>query len=350
MLAAVLAAGVVTTVHTAPAFASSAAVSTTTAALAASMRETVFQMSFNQALQSEIRDAAYVAVVANDEAKIREFVLVGYHRAKDRATQRETLNTAVIREINRTAIPGSEVQGSSESALRSSFNAQETYVHSGYDRAVELDRVHDNKRQERLARLAAEDRAYVTHLAAHDPGAQVRAAAQRALSGGDDRSIGLFFAYEWKIGAELDTERFVRTTTEQNQVWHDQIARLTASALAAEAAEREASGELARKYRLEAQQTWEQVDREAGQSSVDWLAEKTKADAQAAMWAEVAEYARAAQSEQDWLAVLEQANSGRITWEEAAGKARDSAAHWLAVAEQARKAAKDAANRDLGDR
>ncbi|MGZ3142247.1 hypothetical protein ACVDFE_09685 [Lentzea chajnantorensis] len=349
-LAAALAAGAVGTVHATPAFAESVAISTTATALAASMRETVFQMSFNAALQSEVRDAAYVAMASNDEAKIREFVLVGYGKAKTRATQRERLNTDIIREINRTAIPGSEVQGSSLSALGSSFNAQELYVHSGYDRAVELDRVHDNKRQERLARLSGEDRAYVAHLAATDPGVQVRAAAQRALSGGDDRSIGLFFAYEWKIGAELDTERFVRTTTEQNQVWHDQIARLTASALAAEAAEREASGELARKHRLEAQQLWEQVDREAGESSVDWLAEKAKADRQAAMWAEVAEYARGAQSEQDWLAILAQANSGRITWEEAAGKARDSAAHWQAVAEQARKAAKDAADRDLGDR
>lgn len=350
LLAAVLAAGAVGTVTTAPAFADSVMVSTTTTALAASMRQAVFQMSYNLDLPSEVRDAAYVAVAANDEAKVREFMLVGYRKATDRARKREKLNTDIIREINRTAIPGSEVQGSSRDALGSSFTAQEIYVQSGYDRAVELDRVHNDKRQENLARLAGEDRDYVAFLAANDPGEHVRAAAQRALAGGDDRSIGLFFTYEWKIGAQVDTERFIRTTTEQNQLWHDQIARLTASALAAEAAEREASGELARKHRLEARQAWEQVDREAGESSVDWLAEKVKADAQAAMWAQVAEYARAAQSEQDWQKILQEANSGIRSWQSVAADARDSAARWLAVAEQARQAAKDAADRDLGDR
>ncbi|ANZ37706.1 hypothetical protein BBK82_18230 [Lentzea guizhouensis] len=350
LLAAVIAAGVVGTVHATPAFADSVVTTTTTTALAASMRESVFQMSYNSALPSEVRDAAYVAVAANDEAKIREFVLVGYRKAKDRATAREKLDSDVIREINRTAVPGSEVQGSSAEALRSSATARQEYLHSGHDRAVELDRVHDNKRQENLARLAEEDRAYVTHLAANDPGVQVRAAAVRALSGGDDRSIGLFFAYEWKIAAEIDTERFVRTTTELNQVWLDRIAHLTASAVAAEKAEREASGELARKHRLEAKQAWEDIDREADQSSVDWLAEKAKADRQAAMWAQVAEYARAAQSDQDWTTILQEALDGRRSWEDVAGQAASSATHWQAVAKHAREAAKDAADRDLGDR
>jgi hypothetical protein len=349
LLAAVFAAGTVTTVHATPAFADSVAAGTTTA-LAASMRETVFKMSENPELQTEVRDAAYVAVASNSDAKIREFVLVGYGKAKTRAAQREQLNTDIIREINRTAIPYSEVHGSSGDVLRGSFNAQEQYVLSGYDQAVELDRVNDNKRQERLARLSDEDRRYVLHLATNDPGLQVRAAAAGALAAGDDRSIGLFFKYEWKIAAQLDTERFVRTVTEQSRLWHDNIARLTASALAAEKAEREASGELARKHRLEARTAWEQVDREAEQSSVDWLAQKTKADAQAAMWAQVAEHARTAQSEQDWLAVLREAVNGQRSWESLASDARSSAAHWKAVAEQARQAARDAADRDLGDR
>src|SRR5688500_2547653 len=99
LLAAVLAAGVTGTVHATPAFAGSVVTSTTTAALAASMRESVFQMSYNHDLPSEVRDAAYVAVAANNEAKIREFVLVGYRKAKDRATAREKLDEDVIREI-----------------------------------------------------------------------------------------------------------------------------------------------------------------------------------------------------------------------------------------------------------
>ncbi|WP_258948760.1 hypothetical protein [Lentzea californiensis] len=350
LLAAVLAAGVTGTVLTAPAVAQSDVVNTTTSALAASMRELVFQMSYNAALPFEVRDAAYVAVVANDEAKIREFTRVGYGKALNRAKAREALNLQVVREINRTAIPGSDVHGTSGEALRGSDNARESYVQSGYDESRERDRVNDNKRQERLARLAGEDRDYVIFLATDDPGLQVRAAAQRALHGGDDRSIGLFFSYEWKIGAELDTERFIRTATEQSQLFHDRIRALTESAQAAEKAERESSGELARKHRLEAKETWAQVDREAGQSSVDWLAEKVKADAQAAAWARVAEYARGAQSEQDWAEIIARATASGSSWRDTADSFRAQAAKWQEIAEQARKAAKDAADRDLGDR
>lgn len=349
LLAAVLVTSISGTAQADPALMDSAFTVTPTIALTSSMRDLVWSMSFNDALPPEVRADAYVAFRSNEEAQIREFLATGYRKATKRANDRDELNDWYIKEINRTAIPGSAVQATSTHAMASSKAAKEDYVQSGYERAQELDRVNDNKYQERLARLTKDDRNYVTFLSTNDPGAQVRAAAQRAI-GGDDRTIGLFFKYYWKIGADLDRESFLRTATDRNQVWHDRIRVLTELALAAEKAERESSGEIARKHRQDAQAKWEEIDREAGQSSVDWLKEQDKATAQADAWAQVAEHARAAQSEQDWAAIITQAVATGASWENEAGSLRAQADKWQAIAEQARKAAKDAAERDLGGR
>jgi hypothetical protein len=349
LMVAVLTAGLAGAAQPAPAFADSSFMIASAVDMVADMREMVWKLSYNPAMPSELRAAAYVAFASNDDEKIRAFVRAGYFEAMERAKAREGSNTWYIEEIHRTSIPGSEVHGSSGEAMVASKAAQETYVQSGYERAQELDRVNDNKRQERLARLADEDRDYVTRLAAGDPGLQVRALAQSAING-DDRSVALFFKYYWKIGADLDKERFIRSTLQQNVIWQDRIRLLAESALAAEKAERESSGELARKHRQDAKNAWDQIDREAGQSSVDWLAEKGRADAQAAAWARVAEHARNAQSEQDWEEVLRRADEFNTSWEDEARWAQGEAAKWQAIAEQARKAAKDAVERDLRGR
>ncbi|MET9626036.1 hypothetical protein ABZX92_01105 [Lentzea sp. NPDC006480] len=349
LMAVVLTAGLAGAVKPAPAFADSSFMIAAAVDLTADMRDTVWKLSYNRDMPPELQAAAYVAFESNDDAKIRAFIRTGYSEAMRRAKAREDSNAWYIGEIHRTSIPGSEVNGSSGEAKIAKSAAQEEYVQSGYARAQELDRLNDNKRQERLARLVKEDRDYVARLAADDPGLQVRALAQSAING-DDRSVALFFKYYWKIGADLDQERFIRSTLQQNVIWQDRIRLLTDSALAAEKAERESSGELARKYRQDAKNAWEQIDREAGQSSVDWLAEKGKADAQAAAWARIAEHARNAQSEQDWAEVLRRATESNTSWADEVRWAQGEAAKWLAIAEQARKAAKDAVERDLGDR
>ncbi|GAB2818021.1 hypothetical protein GCM10027200_16790 [Lentzea nigeriaca] len=347
LVAAVLAAAFVGAAQPAPAFADSSFMIMAAVDLTADMRDTVWKLSYNPAMPPELQAAAYVAFVSNDDAKIRAFVRTGYSEAMGRAKAREDSNTWFIGEIHRTSIPGSEVHGSSGEAAVASKAAQEVYVQSGYERAQELDRLNDNKRQERLTRLAKEDRDYVARLAVDDPGLQVRALAQSAING-DDRSVALFFKYYWKIGADLDKERFIRSTLQQNVIWQDRIRLLTESALAAEKAERESSGELARKHRQDAKNTWERIDREAGQSSVDWLAEQGKADAQASAWARIAEHARNAQSEQDWAEILRRANESNTSWADEARWAQGEAAKWQVIAEQARKAAADAVERDLG--
>jgi hypothetical protein len=318
--------------------------------LTTARRDTVRRTAMSEYVSAELRAEALKALLSNrgDEA-IDEFFATGIAQARVRAAQREASNLRYIQEINRFAPRGSAVEVSSSRALGSSANAQDEYVQSGYDRARELDEANDNKNQERLVRLAREDRDYVTFLAANDPGEQVRAAAQRAIAG-DDTQVGLFFKYYWGIGADLDNEGFRRRTLEQNEIWHREVRALTDAALAAEQAERDSSGELARKARLDAIARWDEIGREAAQSSVDWNAEKGKADAQAAAWASIAEHARSAQSEQDWAAILDRAGTSNTSWAEEAAWALGQATFWQDLAAKAKKSADAARGRDLGAR
>jgi hypothetical protein len=342
--------GAVVTTTVTPAMAETTIMTVGQADLSSARRDSVRRTAMSEALSAELRAEALHALLSNrgDEA-IDEFFATGIAQARARATQRETNNLRYIQEINRYALRESAVEASSTRALGSSANAQDEYVQSGYDRARELDEANNNKNQERLVRLAREDRDYVTFLAANDPGVQVRAAAQRAIAG-DDTQVGLFFKYYWGIGADLDNEAFRRRTLEQNEIWHRQIRALTDAALAAEKAERESSGELARKARLDAIARWDEIDREAAESSVDWNAEKGKADAQAAAWALLVEHARSAQSEQDWAAILDRAGSSNTSWADEAAWALGQATFWQDLAVKAKKSADAARGRELGAR
>lgn len=316
-------------------------------ALSTARRDYVRRVATSPYVAAELREEALHALLSHrGDVAIDEFIATGSTGARERAALREEYNRIYIQEINRYALRGSAVEVTSARALVASANAQDEYVHSGYAEAVAADERTDNQHQEHLARLAREDREYVAFLAENDPGEQVRAAARRALERGDTE-IALFFKYYWGLGADLDNESFRRRTLQQNEIWHRRIRVLTEAALAAERAEREASGELARKARLDAIAHWEAIEDEADQSSVDWNAAKGSADAQAAAWARIAEYARSAQSEQDWAAVLDRATRSNTSWADEAEWARQQAKFWQDLASEARTSA-DAA-RDRGD-
>ncbi|RDI17791.1 hypothetical protein DFR72_12015 [Lentzea flaviverrucosa] len=351
ILVAALAFGAVVATSATPATAETTITNSSTAlaALAPWRRDAVRRTATSTDVSAELRAEALHALLnpRGDEA-IDEYFATGRDKAMARALEREGNNLRYIQEINRYAPTASAVKFTSGKALTGSANAQDEYVQSGYQLALEADEATNNQHQEHLARLAGEDRAYVTYLATNDPGVQVRAAAKRALESGDDVQIGLFFKYYWGMGADVDRETFRRTTLHQNEIWHSKIYALTQAALAAEKAERESSGELARKARLDAIAYWDQIDQQSGQSSVDWNAEKGKADAQAAMWALVAQHARAAQGEQDWAAILERANSSNASWADEAAWAVAQAKFWQDTAAAAKKNADDARGR--GDR
>jgi len=299
----------------------------------------------------EVRAEAWSAVLSSrGDAAITEFFATGYTKAKQRAQDRIERNRDYIERVNRFSLSGSTVRATSARALVSVDSAQAEYVRVGYQQAMDLDAANDNKYQESLARLAQADRDYVADLAANDPGTQVRAAASRALAASDDTSIGRFFKYYWEIGADLDRDAFHRDTTDLNDIWHSRIRVLTESALAAEQAERDASTELARKAaRADAIAAWQEAEKQAGESSVDWSAKKVKADTQAAFWASIAAHAREAQTEQDWAAVLARAEQGGTSWADEAEWAVKQASVWQNLAAQARSNALAAIDRDRGD-
>lgn len=340
--------GAVTTTITPAVAETTITIAAAQADLSTARRDTVRRVAMSPYVSAELRAEALHALLSQrgDEA-IDEFFATGSTKAKERADLREQYNRTYIGEINRYALRGSAVEFTSSTMLTASPNTQDEYVRSGYDRAREADEATNNQHQEHLARLAREDREYVAYLADNDPGVQVRAAAKRAIAG-NDVEIGLFFKYYWGFGADLDNETFRRRTLEQNEIWHRQIYALAQAALAAEKAERESSGELARKARLDAIAHWDQIDREAAQSSVDWSAEKVKADAQAQAWARIAEHARSAQGEQDWAAVLDRAGTSNTSWADEAAWALGQAKFWQDLATNAKKSADAARDRDQG--
>ncbi|MGW4206615.1 hypothetical protein ACWEIJ_01385 [Lentzea sp. NPDC004789] len=349
VLGAALTAGTVVTTGVPAALAGPATVAENQVGLASFRHDFVLRLALRDSMP-EVRAEAWNALRSNaGEAALVDFLAVGYPDAKARAAQRIDRNYKYIKRVNDFSLTGSAVRATSARALVDTPAAQAEYVQSGLARAQELDRVNNNKYEEKLARMAQADHDYVADLAANDPGPQVRAAANRALSTGTEAAIGLFFKYYWGIGADLDNEAFRRNTSDQNDIWHSKIRTLTEAALAAEKAERESSGELARKARADAIAAWREIEGQAGQSSVDWTAEKAKADTQAAGWASVAAHARAAQTEQDWAAVLARAEQGNTSWADEAEWALQQANSWRSIAAQARSNALAAIDRDQGD-
>ncbi|PNE16061.1 hypothetical protein B1H26_27590 [Amycolatopsis sp. BJA-103] len=298
----------------------------------------------------EVTAEAWHAILSSRGAEaIREFLESGYQKAKTRAAETVARNTRYIEDVNRFSIPGSAVRATSSRVLRGSDSEKGEYVQGGLTKAQELDRINGNRYEEKVAAQARADRDYVAELAARDPGPQVRAAAERALSVGDDVAIGLFFKYYWASAAKLDDEAFRRGAADLDAAWHSKIRLLTEAALAAEKAERESSGELARKARADAIAAWRSIDDQASQSSVNWVAERDKAAAQAAAWAEVAAHARASTTEQDWASVIARAEQGNTSWADEAEWAVQQAGTWQAIAAQARANAAAATDRDRGD-
>lgn len=349
VLGAALTVGTVVTTAVPAAFADTTTVAEDQVELTSFRHDFVMRLALRDAMP-EVRAEAWNALRSNaGEAALVDFLAVGYPNAKTRAAQRIDRNYKYIKRVNDFSLTGSAVRATSGRALLDTPAAQAEYVQSGHAKAQELDRVNNNRYEEKLARLAQEDHDYVAQLAANDPGTQVRAAANRALATGGETGIGLFFKYYWGIGADLDNEAFRRNTADQNDVWHSKIRSLTEAALAAEKAERESSGELARKARADAIAAWREIESQSGQSSVDWLAEKAKADSQAASWASVAAHARAAQTEQDWAAVLARANQGNTSWADEAEWALQQANSWRSIAAQARLSVLAALDRGQGD-
>lgn len=348
-MVATLATGFLAAMGSAAAIAETVVSVTDPAAQAAAARERVHRLALHDP-RPDVQSSAWTALLSSrgDEA-IAEFLATGLAAAKARAEERARRNTEFIQRTNKFSLPGSAVRFTSARALSGSDNEKDEYVRTGLAKAQEADRISGNQYQENLVKLAKEDRDYVADLAANDPGVQVRAAANRALGQGDDEAIDLFFKYYWASAARLDDEAFRRYTADQDAIWHSDVQRLVDAAEAAEKAEREASGELAKKARADAISAWRAVQTQAGVSGVDWTAEQASASRQADAWAAVADHARTATGEQDWTDVLARGNAGRTSWADEAAWALSQANVWKAIADQARASADAAVARDGGN-
>ncbi|MFD8494895.1 hypothetical protein [Amycolatopsis sp. NPDC059657] len=298
----------------------------------------------------EVQTSAWTALLSSrgDEA-IAEFLATGLDKARARAADNARRNTGIIQRTITTSLTGSNVRVTAERALLGTDTEKDEYVRTGFDKAQEADRLNDNKYEQHVAEQARADRDYVTDLSVNDPGPQVRAAASRALRDGDDAGIADFFAYYWASAAKLDNEAFRMFTADRDALWQNSVKRLLEAALAAERTERETSGVLADKARADAIAAWRTLADVAGQSTVNWMAERDKAAAQAAAWSGVADHAHAATTGQDWASVLARAGANQASWAEEAEWAVTQAAKWAATAEQARASATAAESRNGGN-
>jgi hypothetical protein len=349
VMVAALATGTLAGTGSVAAIAETAVSVTDPAAQAAADRERVHRLALHDP-RPDVQVSAWNALLSSQgDSAIAEFLATGLDAAKARAAERARRNREFIQRTNTFSLPGSAVRITSARALSASDNEQDEYVRVGLAKAQQADKDNNSQYQEKLVKMAKEDRDYVADLAANDPGVQVRAAANRALSQGDDEAIDLFFKYYWGSAARLDDEAFRRYTADQDAIWQSDVKRLVDEARAAEQAERAASGELAAKYRADAISAWRQAETLSGQSSVDWAAEQAKASQQADAWAAVADHARTASSEQDWSDVLAKGNAGRTSWADEAAWALAQANSWQALADQARASADAAAARDGGN-
>jgi hypothetical protein len=283
----------------------------------------------------EVRVAAAVALNSSSPDAVPAFLRTGLASAMNRAITFERADVAEINYWFRISREGTAVYLGCERALVATHDEKHDFVETGLEIAQEQDDAGQQQHDHEVAKQAQEDRDFVAGLAATDPGPQVRAAAATAIARGADADIADFFDYYWAAGARLDDEAYRLAISDLDLKGNAAMARLRDAALAAEAAEAAASGEAAEKLHAETVAAWRAVATAATGTSVNWAAERDRAAAQSAMWANVAEHARGATTEQDWAAVLAQAGNSVTAWQDAVRWATEQAAMWTQLADEA---------------
>jgi Short repeats of unknown function len=283
----------------------------------------------------EVRVAAAVALNSSSPDAVPAFLRTGLASAMNRAIAFERADVAEINYWLRISPERSAVHIGCERALVATHDEKHDFVETGLEIAQEQDASGQQQQDDEVAQQAQEDRDFVAALAETDPGPQVRAAAATAITRGTDADIADFFDYYWAASARLDDEAYRLAISDLDLKGNASMARLRDAALAAEAAEAAASGEAAEKLHAETVAAWRAVAMAATGTSVNWAAERDRAAAQAAMWADVAAHAQGATTEQDWAAVLQQAGTSITAWQDAVRWATEQAAMWAQLADEA---------------
>ncbi|MFF4406272.1 hypothetical protein [Streptomyces sp. NPDC001404] len=283
---------------------------------------------------AEVRTSAWNALrnSRGDEA-ITEWLAPGggFDYAKQRARDTRARNKAYIERVVRTHTPefSPQVRAAAERALKGSVAEQAAFVKSGYAEAQQRDRAAREADMQHKLEVAAKDREFVSSLAEHDPGEQVRTAAQWALrAGAGDADVVEFYGYGWVTGGALDLEEYRTRIADAEAVRHSTLNRLIDEAAAAEKALQGSAD--AAKARAEAERAWKAVADHAAAAQLAWLAEQAAARAQAENWQNVANAAKAAKESADgiWKNIGDPAAANQDAWAREQSGAGDAAAFW----------------------
>ncbi|WP_367139657.1 MULTISPECIES: hypothetical protein [Streptomyces] len=302
----------------------------TKAAAAEEARSWVLRLA-KSSMPIEIRTSAWNALRSSrgDEA-IAEWLAPGggFDAAKQRIRDARTRNRLFCERVARTHTVefSPEVRAAAERALKGTAADQAAFVKSGYAEAQKRDRATREADTRHRTDVSAKDRAFVSSLAEHDPGEQVRVTAQWAVRPGTtDADVVEFYGYGWATGATLDTEAFRMRITEAETIRHATLSRLIEDAVTAEKAVQGSAD--AAKARAEAERAWKAVGNHSQAAQKAWLAEQEAAAAQAENWKNIAQAARESAAEL-WKNITQPAEANQQTWAQEQAEAAESARFW----------------------
>ncbi|MEU4209246.1 hypothetical protein AB0F13_04425 [Streptomyces sp. NPDC026206] len=290
-------------------------------------------------LPAEVRTSAWNALrsTRGDDA-IAEWMAPGggYDAAKQRTRDARARNKAFCERVVATHTKefSPEVRAAAERALKGTAADQAAFVKTGYADAQRRDRaVRESNAQHKLD-VAAKDRDFVRSLAEHDPGEQVRVAAQWALRpGAVDADVAEFFGYGWVTGGTLDLESQRMRVADAETLRHHTLSLLIKQAVAAEEAVKGAAD--AAKARAEAEQAWKAVSEHSAAAQKAWEAEQAATTAQMENWQNIAKAARES-SDELWKNIAQPAEANQDAWSKEQAESLEAAKYWKAMFDRAR--------------
>ncbi|MFQ6197405.1 ALF repeat-containing protein [Streptomyces sp. NPDC000405] len=290
---------------------------------------------------AEVRASAWNALrsARGDEA-IAEWLAPGggFDYAKQLARNTRARNKAFCERVVSTHPKefSPEVRAAAERALKGTDADRAAFVKTGYAEAQQRDRTAREADAQRKVELAAKDRELVRSLAEHDPGEQVRVAAQWALRpGATDVDVAEFFGYGWSSGGVLDLEAYRLRVADGEAMRHAVLSQLIAKAAAAEEAGKGAAD--AAKARAEAAAAWKAVSEHADAAQRAWLAEQEAAAAQAENWQNIAKAAKES-ADSLWKNIGQSAETNQTSWTQERSEAAKSAGFWKDMFDRAQDA------------
>ncbi|MEW2577666.1 hypothetical protein [Streptomyces syringium] len=306
-------------------------------AMATELRERVLYLA-KWHPSAEVRVSAWNALRnSHGEVAIEEWLALGggFDAAKQRARDTRSRNRAFCERVLRThtAEFSPQVHAAAERAANGTAADQAAFVKSGYADAQRRDRAAKDADERHVREVTAASKDFVREIAEHDPGEQVRVAAQWALRpGAMDADVEEFFDYGWASGAALDLEAYRLRVADAEVERHRALLRLVAAAAEADEALK-TSADVA-KARAAAERAWQDVARHADAARKAWTAEQDLAASQAGNWREIARLS-AEGSEALWKRISGAAGSSRDAWTAEQAEAARTVESWKKLLEEA---------------